>query len=229
MLIQINLLPGAKRKRGGGAGFQLPDFKELLTQVKEPLLLGAIASCVLGFSAVGGIWVMEKDKTASLEPELNRFRQEARQFRDLIEERNRQQDLRDSLVVSLEALRAIDGDRFVWPHIMDEVSRALPDFTWIVSLDALAVPDELSADGTPVAPPVRFSLDGRTSDLQGFTRFLSQLEESPWLRDIRAGGTQTVIESDQPVTSFEVTATFTLADSSHILTVPLIQGSREDN
>lgn len=226
MLIEINLLPGAKKKRGG-ASFELPDFKELLTQVKEPLLLGAIASWAIGIAAVGAIWFMEKDGTGSLESELARFRQESRQFRDLIDERNRQQELRDSLLVDLESLRAIDGDRFVWSHIMEEVTRALPELTWIVSLDAIAVQDGLSADGTAV--PVQFSLEGRTSDLQGFTRFMSQLERSPWLSNVRTGGTQTVMEAEQPVTSFEVTATFSVADSSHIVTVPLVEVSGVGN
>ncbi len=228
MLIEINLLPGAKKKRGG-ASFELPDFKELLTQVKEPLLLGAIASWAIGIAAVGTIWFMEKDRTASLEPELARFRQESRQFGDLIDERNRQQALRDSLMVDLESLRAIDGDRFVWSHIMEEVTRALPELTWIVSLDAIAVQDGLSADGTAQPAPVQFSLEGRTSDLQGFTRFMSQLERSPWLSNVRTGGTQTVMEAEQPVTSFEVTATFSVADSSHIVTVPLTQVSGAGN
>ncbi len=228
MLIEINLLPGAKKKRGG-VSFELPDFKELLTQVKEPLLLGAIVSWVIGVAAVGTIWFMEKDGTASLEPELARFRQESRQFRDLIDERNRQQELRDSLLVDLESLRAIDGDRFVWSHIMEEVTRALPELTWIVSLDAIAVQDGLSADGTAEPVPVQFSLEGRTSDLQGFTRFMSQLERSPWLSNVRTGGTQTVMEAEQPLTSFEVTATFSVADSSHIVTVPLTEVSGVGN
>ncbi len=224
MKIEINLLPGAKKKRrGGGPAFELPDFKELLTQVKDPLLLSAIGALFVGFAAVGGIWFMERDRIAELEPELNRFQQEERQLRGLINERERQEALRDSLVVDLDALRAIDGDRYVWPHILSEVTQALPDFTWIVSLDAIAQQDEFLADGTVVPAPVRFSLEGRTSDLQGVTRFLSQLERSPWLRDVRTGGTQTVLESDQPVTSFQVTGTFELADSSNITTVPLRQ------
>ena len=122
MLIEINLLPGAKKKRG--VSFELPDFKELLTQIKEPLLLGAIASLVLGFGAVGTIWFIEKDRTASLEPELARFRQESRQFRDLIDERNRQQELRDSLMVDLESLRAIDGESTDSPEQTDWIEVA---------------------------------------------------------------------------------------------------------
>ncbi len=229
MKIEINLLPGAKKKKRGGAAFELPDFKELLTQVKDPLLLGTIGAWVVGLAAVGGIWAIEKDRIAVLEPELNRFQQEERQLRGLINERERQEALRDSLAVDLDALRDIDGDRYVWPHILTEVTQALPDFTWIVSLDAIAQQDEFREDGTVVSPPVKFSLEGRTSDLQGVTRFLSRLERSPWLRDVRTGGTQTVMEADQPVTSFQVTGTFERADSSNINTVPLRQVTAESN
>ena len=35
---------------------------------------------------------------------------------------------------SLNMIRAIDDDRYIWPHVMDEVSRALPPYTWLVSL-----------------------------------------------------------------------------------------------
>lgn len=230
MKIEINLLPGAKKKkRGGGPAFELPDFKELLTEIKDPLLLGTIAAWVVGLAAIGVIWFMEKDRIAVLQPELNRFQQEERQLRGLINERERQEALRDSLFVDLNALREIDSDRYVWPHILSEVTSALPDFTWIVSLDAIAQQDEFREDGTVVPAPVRFSLEGRTSDLQGVTRFLSRLESSPWLRDVRTGGTQTVMEADQPVTSFQVTATFEQADSSNINTVPLRQMTVESN
>ncbi len=230
MRIEINLLPGAKKKkRGGGPAFELPDFKQLITEIKDPLLLAAIGSMVVGVAAIVGIWFIEKDRVAGLLPELSRYQQEERQLRGLINERQLQEALRDSLVVDLDALREIDGDRYVWPHILSEVTQALPDFTWIVSLDAVIAQDEFLEDGTLVPAAVRFSLEGRTSDLQGVTRFLSRLEGSPWLRDVRTGGTQTVMEANQPVTSFQVTGTFQRADSSNINTVPLRQVTVENN
>ena len=42
-MIEINLLPGAKRKRGGkGAGLRLPDLKQLAVLVKDPWLIAGI-------------------------------------------------------------------------------------------------------------------------------------------------------------------------------------------
>ena len=223
MKIEINLLPGAKKKRGGGAGFSMPNIGELITQIKDPLLAGAIGSVVVGLSVVGTIWFLEGGKVADMEPQLVQVRNEARRFRSMIAEKQRTQVLRDSLMLELDAIRGIDGDRFVWPHIMDEVSRALPDFTWIVSLDAIVAQDLVLDDGTVVAAPVQFNIDGRTSDIQAFTRFLTRLESSPWLTQIRTGGTQSVIEADRTVTSFQITGTYQVADSSFIRTVTVDQ------
>ena len=36
---------------------------------------------------------------------------------------------------ALAGASAIDEDRYIWPHILDEVSRALPPYTWITVLN----------------------------------------------------------------------------------------------
>jgi hypothetical protein len=54
-MIEINLLPGAKHKRGGkGGGFALPDFGALLSQIKDPWLVAAIATWVV--VVLGAVW-----------------------------------------------------------------------------------------------------------------------------------------------------------------------------
>jgi Tfp pilus assembly protein PilN len=218
MRITINLLPGAKKKRGGGAGLALPDFATLAAQVKDPLLIGAVAAWVVGVSLVGWVWYTQTSLLNSLQPTLLETQNEGRRFEQMIAQKTRQQVLRDSLVLELDAIRSIDGDRFVWPHIMEEVTRALPDFTWLVGLDAVTVQDQILADGSVVAAPIRFTIDGRSSNIQSFTRFMTRLQDSPWFRDIRTSGTNTVIESDRTVMAFEITGTYQVADSAFIRT-----------
>ena len=31
-------------------------------------------------------------------------------------------------------IRSVDSDRYVWPHLLDEVTRALPPYTWLVDM-----------------------------------------------------------------------------------------------
>src|SRR5437762_3141660 len=53
-MIEINLLPGAKKKRGGGAKFQMPDFKQLATVVKDPWLAAVEAQAETGNAPAPG-------------------------------------------------------------------------------------------------------------------------------------------------------------------------------
>ena len=218
MRITINLLPGAKKKKGARAGIGLPDFATLAAQVKDPLLIGAVGAWVVAISVIGFVWYTQTSLLTNLQPTLVETQNEARRFEQMIAQKTRQQVLRDSLVLELDAIRSIDGDRFVWPHIMEEVSRALPDFTWLVGLDAVTVQDQILADGSVVAAPIRFTIDGRSSNIQSFTRFMTRLQDSPWFRDIRTSGTNTVIESARTVMAFEITGTYQVADSAFIRT-----------
>ena len=73
---------------------------------------------------------------------------------------------------------------------------------------------------------VRVSIDGRTVDIQAYTTFLRQLAASPWFTDVTPASSQTVIEADRPVTAFNVTVRYRVADSVYIRTVPLVQSVR---
>ena len=70
---------------------------------------------------------------------------------------------------------------------------------------------------------MQFTIEGRTSDIQAYTRFLRQLANSPWITDIVAGPTTTAIEENRPVTAFSLTARYRRADSAFVRTAPLLQ------
>ena len=75
-------------------------------------------------------------------------------------------------------------------------------------------------------PPVQFEVNGRTVDIQAYTRFLRQLEASPWITDVTPVSAQTVVEKERPVTAFTIRATYRQADSAYIRTVPLSESVR---
>lgn len=223
-MIRINLVPGPqKRRAGGGAG--LASVKEMLGKVKDPLLIGAVGAWVVCGGVVGVLYLMQAKAYAAVESQQTQLQNEARRFHTLIRQKQRSEALRDSLVAELTAIRDIDADRYVWPHIMEEVTKALPDYTWLVSLDALAPPNTAS-DSTAPKPPVKFQVDGRTSDISAYTRFVRQLTNSPWLSNIDFGPAQSVMEENRPVTAFTVTVTYRQADSAYIRTQPVTSAAR---
>jgi len=236
-MIEINLLPGKKKKAaGGGAGFKfaLPDFRGLLASIKNPWLLAASATSLI---VVGGglLWfITQSTRLRVAQNRRTEVQAEKRRFDAVIAQKRQSERIRDSLIAEITVIRGIDADRYIWPHVLDQVTKALPPYTWVTrvqsvgSLVAGAPPGQqitVSTDSTG-APQVRISIDGRTVDIQAYTTFLRQLAASPWFTDVTPASSQVVIESDRPVTSFNVTVRYRIADSVYIRTVPLVQAVR---
>ena len=222
-MIEINLLPGRKKKKAAAAGITLPDFGELLKGIRDPLLIAAIAVWVVVVPAIGFFYFTERGNVAQLRVESEGAERLATRFRGVIREKRRQERLRDSLNVELVAIREIDSDRYVWAHIMDEVAKALPDYTWLTGLNFMAAPAaDIGEEGeVALKPPVTFHISGRTADIYGYTRFLRNLVSSPWFTNVRAGQTASVLEDERAVQEFSITATFQQADSAFIRTAPV--------
>jgi Tfp pilus assembly protein PilN len=239
-MITVNLRPG-KRRKSSGSSFDfkgiLDSFRGLGTKVKDPLLLGAVAGwvCVLGF--LGFVYLNNVRQLYSLEPRLEQARSEHKRFKAFIADKRRQEKIRDSLLAQITVIRNVDGDRYVWAHLLDEVTKALPAYTWLVDLGSTPAPvaaasaaqgrnqpADTTADTTP--PPLVFQLNGRTIDIQAYTRFLRQLEASPWIKDVTPVSAQTVVEHERPVTAFSIRATYASADSAYIRVAPFSQSVR---
>jgi Tfp pilus assembly protein PilN len=144
--------------------------------------------------------------------------------------------VRDSLFSQINVIRDIDADRYIWPHVLDQTTKALPPYTWITRVQSasalITAPGQPPGQGVTVqedsagVSTVRVSIDGRTVDIQAYTTFLRQLAASPWFTDVTPASSQTVIEADRPVTAFNVTVRYRVADSVYIRTVPLVQAVR---
>lgn len=227
-MIKINLLPGVKRKRSGSTKDAIVGrLRDLGTKVKDPLLLVAAAVWILvaGFLAYG--FITNTAKARSLEPKLEQAKDEHRRYKNLMTEKRKTETIRDSLLAQIAVIRDVDGDRYTWPHVLDEVAKALPAYTWLVDLSvsgAAVVAAADSADTTAAA--LQFMINGRTVDIQAYTRFLRQLEASPWIIDVTPVQAQTVVEKERAVTAFTIRATFAQADSAYIRTVPMSQSVR---
>jgi len=165
-------------------------------------------------------------------------RTEKRRYDIVIAQKRQAEKVRDSLLYEINVIKGIDADRYIWPHVLDQATKALPPYTWITSIQSVSTlvapgqgaaaangPVTVERDSTG-APSVRVSIRGRTVDIQAYTTFLRQLAASPWFTDVTPASSQTVIEADRPVTEFNVTISYRIADSVYIRTVPLVQSVR---
>jgi Tfp pilus assembly protein PilN len=239
-MITVNLRPDLKRKRARPPlQGVLEGVRGLGSKVKDPVLVVAVLSWVGVLGWLGSIALSTSRELAALEPQLEQTRAEHRRFKAFLAEKRHQETIRDSLVSQIGVIRTVDGDRYVWPHLLNEVSKALPAYTWLVDMGGAAPPPpppgapsaapkdaDTSKAAVAEVPAIQFQVNGRTVDIQAYTRFLRQLEASPWITDVTPVSAQTVVEKDRPVTAFVIRGTYKQADSAYLRTVPLSQSVR---
>ena len=238
-MITVNLRPDLKRKRARSPLQGIAEgIRGLGSRVKDPLLIAGVASWVAVLGFLGFVALSTTRDLAALEPQLEQTRAEHKRFKAFLAEKRHQETIRDSLVRQIATIRTVDGDRYIWPHLLDEVTKALPAYTWLVDLGIAAAPSNAPSSSTSstakadttdtaqVVQAVSFTVNGRTVDIQAYTRFLRQLEASPWITDVTPVSAQTIVEKERPVTAFTIRATYRQADSAYIRTVPLSQSVR---
>lgn len=250
MMIQINLLPGAKKgTRSSGAAGLAASLSALCGGVKDPWLLGAAASVVIAVASVGLLFTAQNARASELGERLERAVRDSTRYEKVLSARHKLTSERDSVYRQLQIIRTIDDNRYNWAHILDEVSRALPAYTWLTSLEqtsdaplppggdtvststapaaagAAAKKDakaKAAADTIAVHHPLVFKLVGQTVDIQALTMFMRQLESSPFIQKVALTKSEIVIVDSKDVTQFELSAEYEVPPAGVIQTTPLV-------
>jgi Tfp pilus assembly protein PilN len=205
-MIQINLLPGAKKskKSGGGPSINFAAIGAAISsKIQDKYLAAAVVSAAVALAVIGLLFTTQRTRESSLRDAEAEQVRDSTQLARVLRDRAMAQAKRDSVYLQLAIIRAIDEERFIWPHIMEEVSRALPVYTWLQSLGYTGSAQGLSPAASIRTPPpdtgrvrrgrreiviprdtVRIQMVGRTVDLQAFTRFMRSLEDSPFLENV---------------------------------------------
>ena len=226
-MIEINLLSNA-RKRSRATSSAKFDFGAFAGSVsarfKDPWLGVAIVGMVVGLSAAGAMWFFQGRTAAALVERENIAVQDSSRFAAVVKQMHAAEAQRDSINRQIAVIRAIDGDRFVWPHVLDEVSRALPTYTWLSSVaqsnPTAAIPADSVGDGGG-SPQVNLRVIGITVDVQALTIFMTQLEASPFLEGVTLAVSEVAMAEGKQVTEFTLDMAYSKPDKSEIRTVPL--------
>ena len=242
-MIEINLLsPGEKTGRKTERNALLARFRRKETQDDEPTSLPArrgitIAAAAAVLVAVvgvgGGFWYQDRE-LAKLDERLQQELADSARFSSVIGERKAIIARRDSLVAQLGIIKQIDESRYVWPHILDEISRALPQYTWITAVNQLSaksvlpVRDSTRARGdsakktaAPVEPQVSFQIVGNTVDIQALTRFMRVLEGSPFIQNVTIEKSTVMVIDSREVTEFTLNVQYQTPDPAAVTLVPI--------
>ena len=253
-MIEINLLPGSGKKarggRGGGSssGASLGAvFAGIAAKIKDPYLIGAVATASLAVAAVAGLWFTQAAQARDLTEREQHAVQDSTRYAAVLGDRKKAEGQRDSVVRQLNVIKSIDNNRFVWAHVMDEIGKTLPAYTWLTSIvQTSAPPTAQAADAAkpgdktaakpaaagakdkgaaaaaePEAAVMKFHMVGNTVDIQALTRFMKDLEASPFVQNVQLVKTSIVTQDGKEVTEFQLDAEYQTPEPGVIRTVPV--------
>ncbi len=251
MMLEINLLPGTKKgSKSVSSGFALGGaFSAIGSNIRDPFLIGAAASVVVAVAAVGLLFSAQSARATEVEGRMERAVRDSTRYAKVLSARRKLTAERDSVIRQLQIIRTIDDNRYTWAHILDEVSRALPAYTWLTTMEQTSkaplppgvdsvqtveapaaagaaakkkAAEEAATDTLVVNPPLGFRLVGQTVDIQALTMFMRQLESSPFIQKVTLAKSEIVIVEGKDVTQFELSAEFEVPPPGVVRTTPLV-------
>ncbi len=216
-MIEINLLPGSRKRRSPKSFLpsKTPDMPDL-----NWLTVFVVAAWIIGPAV--GLWLFlgVRGDLRDTEETLEQAVADSARYANVIQTQASLRARQDTIAQKLAMIQEIDAGRYVWSHILDEVSRALPPFTWLEAIEALSE-----------ATQPRFQIQGRTGSLPALTRFMRALEASPFLRDVDLVSSEQgrVGRNDELVNNFILTGAYEPPPLDLVETVPLFGEARADS
>jgi Tfp pilus assembly protein PilN len=239
-MIEINLLPGARKaKRSKGAGLDIgAAFTNVVAQIKDPFLIVAVAGLVVGLVGVGVQYTLLSRRQSDLDGKMLQAQQDSARYAAIGTQLNAAETQLDSVLRQFNIIQTIDGERFNWPHVLDELSEALPQYTWLTSIaqtspvPSVVVRDSATGKGAKrieaavnaaraAVAPLQFRIIGQTMDVQAITQYWRLLEASPFIEKVNLVGTTMTMADQREVIQFTMDLQFQRPDPSAIRTVPL--------
>lgn len=212
-MIEINLLPGSTKRsarrgapRLGGGG--MPGVK--MPQLDRTVLVIALL-WVVGIGAAAYMLFSSSARISAAQTELEAAQRDSARYATMMQRGDSLRAQEAIIGQKLEVIQQIDAGRFMWPHILDEVSQALPPYIWLVNM----------RDSSPDASVKRVRIEGRAGNYFALGRFIEQLERSPFLQQVKLVGSERTLVAERNVYAFVIDAGVQDAPPDAIQTVPL--------
>jgi len=176
-MIEVNLNPEAgrkkRRRRGLPSGGALASLRGGLGG-RDPWTTAAVAVVAVVLLGCGFLWLSQRSAASGIAERLDAATADSIRLSDL-------RSLGDSLVARRQEIddrlflvQQLDGGRFTWPHILDEVSGALPEYAWLTSIKRLAPP-----------PSLRVEIQGVAAAPLIITDFIQRLDNSFFIDNVQ--------------------------------------------
>ena len=157
-MIEINLLPGdgKKKKRSKTATatkfeFSLkppPWLADLTGKMTDKYMLGAVGAAGVSGALIVLLFISQAARGALLEARETKAVKDSTQFSAVLGAKAKAEATRDSLYQQIAIIKSIDDSRYLWSHLMYEISNALPQYTWLREVTQTTLPKSVAIADT---------------------------------------------------------------------------------
>lgn len=205
-MIEVNLHPASQRKRRkkrgllSGLSLEMPDLgnlRVLETFRTDPWNAAMIASFIIVPIVVIFLWLNQRSRAEELEARLDQAQADSVQLAEQLALNDSLTQRREEIRSRIELVRQLDQNRYVWPHLLDEISAALPREAW---LDAVS-------QQTPL-PGLRVQLMGIAGTPLVVTDYVRNLERSPYIGEVQIVGTNKQMEDGVSTQAFTLNVSY---------------------
>lgn len=214
-MIEVNLLPESQRSRGKSkrrSKSRSPGLAQTL-KARNPWTGAIVLAAIVVPAALGFLWFTQRSRSAELDLRLEAATADSARLAELRLVSDSLNARRTQIQDRVALVEQLDRNRFVWPHLMDEVSRAVPQLAWLSSLRQ-----------TSPLPDVGLQIQGIAANPLAITEFVRNLEASDYITDVRILGSQkqTLENGELSVQAFTLSARFTEPSGATKRTEPII-------
>jgi Tfp pilus assembly protein PilN len=231
-MIQVNLLPGTaskSRDRDFNVSGMLAGAAANVTDKFFVSAVGTVAACAL---AVGFLYMGQASRQRTLVDREQKAVQDSARYKVVLEAKAKAEATRDSLYQQVAIIKSIDDSRYQWPHLLEEISNALPQYTWLTVVTQTSAPPSSSFQDTTkrasntsdkkltdkerkahadsviaqAAKSTKFRIVGHTVDIQALTLFMKTLEASPFIQNVQLARSDLTVVDGKEVTEFQLEA-----------------------
>lgn len=211
----------------------------------DPRVAGVAGAGVLFLVLAAFLWWRTGSARAELMGKVDQAVSDSTRLARTISLMQQMDSRRDTMERKIDAIRSVDGRRYIWPHLLDEISRAVPQYTWLVKVSteeeepppppptrgtvpmtaadsAKARADSAALPAVVVPPGPTFTLEGNTGSTQALTRLMKNLEASPMIREVALVTSEQANEQGRTFLKFTLEAQYEEPDSALIETVPVM-------
>jgi len=134
-MIEINLLPGAKRTTRRGINFApRAAIASVGANFKDKYLIFAVVGMVLGLGGIAGMYLLQARQQSAVDARESAAATDSARFAAVLTARSHAETTRDSVYQQLAIIKSIDDTRYTWPHLLEAVNLAVPQYTWLISI-----------------------------------------------------------------------------------------------